>query len=78
MKKLFSFRRKKERPEVATVYGITTGEYCRIERELDEELTRAASRQRPGASGPSAYMRGLLFAIDLLNSVKPHEVGVQK
>lgn len=78
MKKLFGFLRKKEEPVKMPVYGITAGEYQTLCNEIEAELGAAAARQRPSTSEPSAYMKGLLFALKVLKAIKPRIVGVQQ
>jgi hypothetical protein len=75
---LFGFLRKKEEPVKSPVYGLTASEYLDIQHALDAELGAAATRQRAGAKEPSAYMKGLLFAIKLLESANMHVVGVEQ
>lgn len=75
---LFGFLCKQEEPVKVFVYGITTGEYCKICSDIEEELNTASSRQRTGTKEPSAYMKGLQFALNLLKAVKPHIVGVEQ
>ena len=78
MKKLFGFLRKKEEPVKKSVYGITDPQYYGLLHAMEVELGTAAGRQRPGTAEPSPYMKGLLFAIKLLEACKPHIVGVEQ
>lgn len=64
-------------PEKELVYGITAQEHYSIRCALECEYALAASRQRADAAAPSAYMKGLKFAIKLLEATMPHEVGVE-
>lgn len=75
---LFGFLCKKEEPVTKPVYGITAAQYNCIKHALDAELGVAADRQRPGATEPSPYMKGLLFAIKLIADHKPGIVGVEQ
>lgn len=78
MKKLFGFLCKKEEPVKKPVYGINNAQYYGILNALEAELQNAADRQRPGAKEPSAYMKGLLFAIKLLEACTPSVMGVEQ
>lgn len=77
MKKLFGFLRKNE-PERVHVYGISSAEFGSICIAIDDEYEAARSRQKPGAKGPSNYMKGLKFALDILENFAPHDLEVQK
>ncbi len=56
------------------VVGITADEFNKIYNALDNEWNEAAKRQKKGATEPSRYMKGLEFALDLLESIKPHNL----
>ena len=76
---LFGFLNKAQaEPERVHVYGISAAEYSDIQNALDAELGAAAARQRAGATEPSPYMKGLLYAIKLLCTVQPHDLEVQQ
>ena len=74
---LFGFLCKKEEPVKTTVCGISAGEYCCIRQSIEAAYQAAAERQRPGAKEPSAYMKGLQTALDLLKVYTPHDLEVQ-
>lgn len=78
---LFGFLCKKEEPVKtpvkATVCGITAGEYSSIRIAIEGAYQAAAERQRPGAKEPSAYMKGLQTALELLKLHTPHDLEVQ-
>ena len=75
---LFGFLCKKEEPVKKPVYGITPDQYCEAVEAIEAELGAAASRQRAGAKEPSAYMKGLLFALKVLRGYKFSIVGVEQ
>lgn len=74
---LFGFLCKKEEPERVHVYGISAGEYSSIKTAIEGAYQAAAERQRPGTKEPSAYMKGLLTALELLKLHTPHDLEVQ-
>ena len=59
------------------VTGVTEEEYNNVYSALEAEYTAAASRQRAGTMEPSKYMKGLQYALDLLESIEPHKMEVQ-
>lgn len=74
---LFGFLHKKEEPVKATVCGISASEYYAIRSAIQSAYTTAEGRQRPDTKEPSAYMKGLQTALDLLKSYTPHDLEVQ-
>lgn len=50
--------------------GITNAEYIRVCEALAAEHQKARERQHPGADKPSAYMKGLEYAMSLLEDVQ--------
>lgn len=75
----FFKRNKKQAPvtEVATqkpVYGITDAEYREIRNMLCAEYAAAHLRQARPDMQPNLYMRGLDFAMEVLNKIVPHEI----
>lgn len=75
---LFGFLSKKEEPERVHVYGISAGEYSSIKTAIENAYHAAAERQRPDTKEPSAYMKGLQTALELLKMYTPHSLEVQQ
>lgn len=65
------------KPVKTVVLGITASEYLCIHQSIESAYKTAAKRQKPGAKEPSAYMKGLQTALDLLHAYAPHEMEVE-
>lgn len=75
---MFKLFKKNKPAERVPVFGISSHDYCEIINKLDAEYQKARSRQKSPESEPNRYMQGLLFALDVLESVEIHEVGVAR
>jgi hypothetical protein len=75
MKKLFGLFSKPEPKK--PVEGITYNEWVAVFNAISREYEEARLRQFTKDAKPSAYMRGLSFALKALNKFKPHVVGVE-
>lgn len=61
---MFSFGKKK------TVYGITSGELSVMREKIRVEYADTAEKHKK----PTEYMRGLQFALDVIDYVETHEL----
>jgi len=68
MRKIFTSFKKNTNVKV----GITAEEFEAVRAALQCEYAEANHRQKTLDAQPNKYMKGLKFAIDLLNDVKPH------
>lgn len=59
-----------------TVRGITEEEYISIYNAVNCAYNEAVLRQKPGTTRPSGYMKGLRAALDILDSIDPHNMEV--
>ena len=75
---LFGFLFKTEKPERVPAYGISAREYHSIKTSIENAYQAAAERQRPDTKEPSAYMKGLQTALELLKMYTPHCLEVHK
>lgn len=79
MKKIFGFyvsRQLPEAPKPKHAMGITTGEWSAIHDSINGEYDAAKARQKKPDGAPSAYMRGLSFALNILEANMPHTLEV--
>lgn len=75
MKKFFGLFSKPEPKK--PVEGITYNEWVNIYNVISHEYEMARMRQFSKDAKPSAYMRGLAFALKVMNKFKPHDLGVE-
>ena len=68
------FFKKKKKP-AAPVVGITESDWIKIHNAIQCEFIEAESRQKSPDAKPSAYMKGLSFALDALDSIKPYTIS---
>lgn len=71
MKKYFSIFRKSAK--VRTV-GVTESDYYKIYNSIIGEYEEAKARQKKSDAPPSGYMKGLMFALNAMDSIKPYNV----
>lgn len=76
MKNIFRFTRTKEVPAADNrpVVGITESEWIKVHNTIVREREAAKQRQRSADAKPSDFMRGLDFALSILDRFRPHTI----
>lgn len=74
MKKLLNKLFKKQQPVHKSIRGITEDQHCEIRRLICDEYNAARGRQTT-SKVPSAYMKGLQKALDIVDSFEPTELN---
>lgn len=59
------FRRKK-----ASTSGITTSDWMTVYNTIHREYTETAKSHKK----PTEYMRGLAFALEVVDSIRPYDI----
>ena len=81
MKKFLSWlgaSKKAAKPTNRPVKGITEAEWLQAYQELQAEYDAARERQKFSDSKPSAYMRGINKAMEILVMHVPHVVAYEE
>lgn len=79
MKKILGFyvtRQLPEAPKPKHTTGITAAEWSTIHDGINGEYDAAKARQKNPDNGPSQYMRGLDFALAIVEANMPHTMEV--
>lgn len=69
------FFKKKKKTTAAPVVGITESDWIKIHNMIQRERIEAESRQKSPDAAPTKYMKGLDFALDALDSIKPYTIS---
>lgn len=64
-------------PDPVTIVGLSEADYNKICGSITEEFNDAKARQKSPDAAPTKYMLGLTKALELVQAVKPHHLGVQ-